>query len=99
MAQNNSALKTVDLDGLNNQMLIEAYTGFHSKFGSVDKQTSDWVKHNFKGTTIIADRNGNSIEFPVDEIQEGDSLIEEVLARSLSHHLMEFIQGREDGLH
>ena len=54
--------------------MIEAYTGFAAKFTSMDKQTSEWIRHNFKGTTIVAERNGNSIEFPVDDIHEGDSL-------------------------
>lgn len=75
MAENNSSLKSVALDQLNDRMIIEAYTGFDSKFKSMDKQTSDWVKHNFQGTTIIAERDGVTLEFPVDDLRDGDSLV------------------------
>lgn len=56
-------------------MLIEAYSGFNQKYVSIDKQTCEWVKHNFRGTSIVAQRDGHTLEFPVDELKTGDSLM------------------------
>ncbi len=75
MAANNPSNKSVGLDDLNNQMMIEAYTGFHNKFKTMDSKTSEWLKHNFPGTTIIAERDGINLEFPVDDIRDGDTLV------------------------
>lgn len=75
MTANNLSKQSVGLGDLNNQMMIEAYTGFHNKFKSMDKKTSDWVRHNFQGTTIVAERDGLSLEFPVDDLRDGDTLV------------------------
>ncbi len=75
MTANNPSKQSVGLGDLNNQMMIEAYTGFHNKFKSMDKKTSDWVRHNFQGTTIVAERDGLSLEFPVDDLRDGDTLV------------------------
>lgn len=75
MADSNPAIKSVGLGDLDDQMTIEAYTGFHSKFQSMDVKTSDWVKHNFQGTSIVAQRDGLTLEFPVDELKDGDTLL------------------------
>jgi cyclic di-GMP phosphodiesterase len=66
----------VDLSDLTSQMTIIAYTGFHDKYKSIDKKTGDWIKHNFKGTTIKIGRNGKGLELPVSELLEGDTLLQ-----------------------
>ncbi|MBU2514356.1 HD domain-containing protein [bacterium] len=75
MTQNNSANKTVSLNDLTSQMVIQSYSGFPGKFRSMDKATSEWVKHNFKGTSIVAEREGKQLEFPVENLNEGDTLL------------------------
>lgn len=74
MAQDTSSTKSVSLAKLNSQVQITAYTGFSDKYQTMDQQVCDWVKHNFKGTSLVVERYGKSIEIPVDDLQIKDSL-------------------------
>ncbi len=74
MTQNNSSNKTIGLSDLTSQMVIQAYTGFPDNYQPMNKATSDWVKHNFKGTSVVAEREGKQAKIPIDKLQEGDSL-------------------------
>ncbi len=75
MVNDNSQQSGISLNELSSQMMITAYTGFNDKYSPMDKQTGDWVKHNFKGTMIRVNRGGTDLEIPVDQLQEGDSLL------------------------
>ncbi len=75
MAKDSTSNDTVGIGDLTSQMVIAAYTGFHDKYKSLDKQSCEWVKHNFKRTSVVVEREGSRLELPVSDMQERDSLL------------------------
>ncbi len=66
--------KTVMLEDLNQKMLIQAYTGFSTKYDAIDDQTCEWLKLNFKGTAVAIGRQGKKLEVGIEKLQPGDTL-------------------------
>ncbi len=64
----------VGVSDLSEDMLIQAYTGFDSKFSSMDEKTVLWIRHNFKGATSIVERNSEKKSIPIEQINIGDTL-------------------------
>ena len=64
------------MENLDDSMVIERYTGFSNKFGSMDDATCKWLQHNFKEVKAGIKRGGKSMNLDIKDIQVGDMLIE-----------------------
>jgi len=55
-------------------MTILAYTEFTEQYRSIENNTCEFIRHNFKGTTVTVTRDDKRLNLPVDELTAGDSL-------------------------
>jgi len=64
----------VSITELKEGMTITAYLGFGDKYQSIDDETCQWLKLNFKGVTIDVERDGNKSDLTTDQLQIGDKI-------------------------
>ena len=67
---------TVSINELNSEMTILAYTGFSNRYAALDHKVLAFLHHNFSGAKSLVIREGNKVFIPVEEIREGDSLLQ-----------------------
>ncbi|MCP4753641.1 MAG: HD domain-containing protein [Proteobacteria bacterium] len=65
----------VSVSKLKKGMTILAYTGFSERFRTMDRYTSKFVRHNFRGTNTVVIRNMEKMDILVEEVLTGDTLI------------------------
>jgi len=76
MSQDTKQIKTVTLENLHENMIIEKYTGFVSRFTPMNDETCKWLQHNFKGVIAGVERSGSRLDLSIDEVRAGDRLVE-----------------------
>lgn len=64
--------KNIGVDSLTDGMIIVAYTGFNEKYRPMDETTCKWVKLNFKGASIVVERDGGKKSIPIENAEAGD---------------------------
>ncbi len=69
-------IATVHVDELRNNTTIIAYTGFSDHYTSIDRKVCAFLHHNFGGAKALVFRNKKKLELPVEQIREGDTLIQ-----------------------
>lgn len=75
MANDDLAIQSlVSIDDLKEKMTIISYNGFHPKFKATDEKTCQWLKHNFKKTSVQIERQGKSQKVGIEQIEPGDAL-------------------------
>ncbi|MBU2511288.1 HD domain-containing protein [bacterium] len=69
-------ITTVHVDELKNSATIIAYTGFSDHYTSIDRKVCAFLHHNFGGSKVLVSRNGKKVELPVEQVREGDTIIQ-----------------------
>lgn len=69
-------ISNVNVTDLAPGMIITAYTGFSSRYTPLEENTCEWVKHNFKGATVLGMRNQTVFQGAIADLQPGDSIRE-----------------------
>lgn len=67
---------TVHVDDLKQNMTILAYTGFSSRYRFITSNVCEFIKHNFDGAMALVMRKDEKLKLHVDEIEEGDSILQ-----------------------
>ncbi len=67
---------TVKVDELTNNNTIIAYTGFSDRYTMIDKSVCAFLHHNFGGAKVLVLRNGKKLELPIEQVREGDTIIQ-----------------------
>ena len=74
MAKSEHKKFKVSVTDLKIGMKILAYTGFSEQYKSLVDETCEFIRHNFKGTTVSVTRDDNITNLPVAKLKTGDSL-------------------------
>ena len=64
----------VSVNKLKNDMIITAYSGFNTKYHSMDEKVCEFIRHNFKSAKSIITRGEKKLSVRVNDIKAGDSL-------------------------
>lgn len=64
----------VDINGLKNNMKIQAYVGFSKKHQNMAEDTCKFIKHNFANCKTRIIRQNQKLEIDIDQLQVGDTL-------------------------
>ncbi|MBU2647127.1 HDIG domain-containing protein [bacterium] len=67
--------REISIGDLKQGMVITAYTSFTSRYRPMDKVTSDFIRHNFRNTRAIINRNGIKQDIPIQYVSPGDDLL------------------------
>jgi hypothetical protein len=68
------AKAVVSVKELKPGMTILSYIDFHSKYKSMDAETSKWIQINFPGSRAHVVRGDKKVDVAVERVQEGDTL-------------------------
>lgn len=68
------AKAVVSVKELKPGMTILSYIDFHSKYKSMDVETSKWIQINFPGSRAHVVRGDKKVDVAVERVQEGDTL-------------------------
>ena len=74
MTNKASQYSLVSIKELKAGMIIMAYTGFNDRFRPMDETACKFIKHNFAKSKAVISRDGNELDIPVEEIDDGDTL-------------------------
>ncbi len=85
-------VKEVGIAQLEEGMNIVAYQGLVEKLGLLDAKSCQWVSHNFPGAKAKVTRGGNEQVVRVDQVKEGDLLMQVEELPSRLHHLVHVTQ-------
>ena len=69
-----STQSVVGINELKDDMRILSYLGFHARFRHIDEPTCLWLKHNFRGSSVQAYREDQTIDIPIEELSPGDTI-------------------------
>lgn len=56
-------------------MVITAYSRFSDRYQFMDKLTSTFIRHNFKATRAIVNRDNRRLDIPIEKLKSGDTLL------------------------
>ena len=75
MADTPSDQTLVPIADLKEGMTISAYVGFDEKYENIDEDICEWLKLNFKGVKISAERDGQKLDLSPDQLNVGDKIL------------------------